>query len=519
MKFGKNIRREMLNNRNLHYLNYKYLKKLIKYIHIKSNANELEEAFDLNREFENVLHGDLSIIEETFRRMFNEMIGIQGEIEKNFKTELVADVKKIEKNISFDELLNILKEKNVSKEFFDFCIQLSMLSNKCKILRTYVIYNYIGLIKILKKKRKHCDRMFETLLVSDVVHMYSWCLSEELPKLISSVNIICDEFMQNFVEGIVTVEKYSCPICLHLINEPVVLSSCFHSFCWNCLATAIQKYSMDCCPICRTKIFYDKNSIQVDGILCRFLNKYFLNIEGGSVNNSVLFEETPSVSFSPKLLREGDASFKEEKYNKNTDKSKNFKLEEKDHHHCDCLSECERSSSNVAFELVDMDHWDSHRKNNKFEKVPMDNEYINIKRNNKIKENRNNTEEFYIMNMERENGVFRYESGNIEENSLDNLNEYLSVLNKNDSNSIEDKEKESDYSDDSRGEEEGHYNSEQKKKNTNDLHTIGNFQGMNELQHVFTYSSDKITTNSEVKNENNNDNYNIINKVISYTLN
>lgn len=519
MKFGKNIRREMLNNRNLHYLNYKYLKKLIKYIHIKSNSNELEEAFDLNRDFENVLHGDLSIIEETFRRMFNEMIVIQGEIEKNFKTELVADVKKIEKNISFDELLNILKEKNVSKEFFDFCIQLSMLSNKCKILRTYVIYNYIGLIKILKKKRKHCDRMFETLLVSDVVQMYSWCLSEELPKLISSVNIICDEFMQNFVEGIVTVEKYSCPICLHLINEPVVLSSCFHSFCWNCLATAIQKYSMDCCPICRTKIFYDKNSIQVDGILCRFLNKYFMNMEGGSMNKSVLFEENPSVSFSPKFLREeGDASFKEEKYT-NTDKSENFKLEEKDYkNNCDCLNEGIRSISNVTFESIDINTLDLHRnKSNNFEKVPVDDEYTNIKRDNKMKENRNNIEEFYIMNMERENGVFRYESGNMEENSFDNLNEYLSVLNKNDSNSMEDKEKESDYSDDSRG-EEVHYKSGNKKKNSNNLHNTGNFQGLNEMEHVFTYSSDKIT-NSEVKNENNNDNYNIINKVISYTLN
>ncbi|SOV20658.1 RING zinc finger protein, putative [Plasmodium sp. DRC-Itaito] len=281
MKFGKNIRREMHNHSGMHYINYKVLKKLIKYINNSIIEKELENGKELNKRFEEVLLHDLNIIEETFVKLFKEIMNIKKEIEKNYSTLEIFDNNdnmKISKEcISFDTLLNILKEKNVSKEFFNFCVQLSILSNKCKIIRTYVIYNYIGLIKILKKKNKHCGNIYRNIQVTDILSSYTWCLSDELPKLISSVNIISDEFMQKYTNANVTIEKYICPICLSLIHEPVTLNSCFHSFCWKCLATAIQKYSIDNCPSCRTKIVYDKNSFKIDGILNQFLEKHFLS--------------------------------------------------------------------------------------------------------------------------------------------------------------------------------------------------------------------------------------------------
>ncbi|KOB59063.1 hypothetical protein PFHG_00816 [Plasmodium falciparum HB3] len=281
MKFGKNIRREMHNHSGMHYINYKVLKKLIKYINNSITEKELENGIELNKRFEEVLLHDLNIIEETFVKLFKEIMNIKKEIEKNYSTVEIVDNNdsmKISKEcISFDTLLNILKEENVSKEFFNFCVQLSILSNKCKIIRTYVIYNYIGLIKILKKKNKHCGNIFRNIQITDILSRYTWCLSDELPKLISSVNIISDEFMQKYTNTNVTIEKYICPICLSLIHEPVTLNSCFHSFCWKCLATAIQKYSIDNCPSCRTKIVYDKNSFKIDGILNQFLEKHFLS--------------------------------------------------------------------------------------------------------------------------------------------------------------------------------------------------------------------------------------------------
>ncbi|ANQ06466.1 Uncharacterized protein PCOAH_00008770 [Plasmodium coatneyi] len=315
MKFGKNIRREMHNHPGMHYLGYKGLKKLIKQIRESRMEGRHTQGKQLNDQFEKLLHSDLENIERTFRKLFFEINGMKDEIEKKFASRIFnSEELKVNKKIcSFDNLLEMLKEGGVvSEEVLDFCIRLSLLSNKCKVIRTYVVYNYVGLVKILKKRRKRCGSDGEGLaqldhltsasngtpsstpsntpngtsntvantvanLVGNIVGTYSWCLSDELPQLITSVNIISDEFMQQLCNSPLTSEKYTCPICLCLIHDPVTLNSCFHSFCWNCLATAIQNYSIDNCPSCRTKIVYDRDSFKIDGILSQFLKKHFVS--------------------------------------------------------------------------------------------------------------------------------------------------------------------------------------------------------------------------------------------------
>ncbi|CAA9986754.1 RING zinc finger protein, putative [Plasmodium knowlesi strain H] len=327
MKFGKNIRREMQNHPGMHYLGYKGLKKLIKQIRENRMEGEYTKRKQLNDQFEQLLHSDLENIERTFRKLFSEINGMKNEIEKKFASRIFnSEELKVNKKIcSFDNLLEMLKEGGVvSEEVLDFCIRLSLLSNKCKVIRTYVVYNYVGLVKILKKRRKRCgidgqglsplDHLTSTSdwrsdwrsdwtsdgasdltakamststsstmsntvadAVGNIVGTYSWCLSDELPQLITSVNIISDEFMEQLCNSGVRSEKYTCPICLCLIHDPVTLNSCFHSFCWNCLATAIQNYSIDKCPSCRTKIVYDRDSFKIDGILSQFLKKHFVS--------------------------------------------------------------------------------------------------------------------------------------------------------------------------------------------------------------------------------------------------
>ncbi|CRG95384.1 RING zinc finger protein, putative [Plasmodium gallinaceum] len=480
MKFGKNIRREMHNHANMHYLNYKLLKKLIKNINKSTNEKEIENAKKYNEEFENVLHYDLKIIEQTFQNLFKEIMNIKNEIEENFSVGMIDEDMKIQKkNISFDKLLNILKEKNVSKEFFDFCVQLSLLSNKCKIIRTYVIYNYIGLIKILKKKKKHCINIFQNIGISDIISMYSWCLSDELPKLISSVNIISDEFMQKFSNSPVTMEKYICPICLCLIHDPVTLNSCFHSFCWRCLATAIQKYSIDSCPSCRTKIVYDKNSIKIDGILSQFLEKHFVNIEDNrekeeEENNKIENNFTSEFYYCDenktcvlKNINSDNYDFYDESIDEKKKKT-DFKREELSKKMKKTNDKIIKSSL-YNYDLVKQKRYSSISSND-------DNTYLEEKENSFI--NNEKLEGYYFI---EENSINLKYDDDLVDNS-ENLNKYLSVLNKDDLNVIDDKEKESDYSD--------------------EFH--------NDITHKIDYN------NLKIKNE---DNYNIINNVISYTLN
>ncbi|SCN43124.1 RING zinc finger protein, putative [Plasmodium ovale] len=278
----------MHNNGGMHYINYKILKKQIKSIKKSRDCEDVEESKRLSEEFETKLHYDLRTIEKTFKNFINDIVNIKKDIQCILTCGIIHNEHTIieKKDITFDMLLDLLKENgDVSQEIFDFCVQLSILSNKCKNIRTYVIYNYVGLVKILKKRRKvrhnqalHADIgdvVDPAYNDSDVLYAYSWCHSEELAQLVSSVNTWSDEFMQKFSNSPVTSEKYICPICLCLMHDPITLNSCFHSFCWKCLATAIQQFSIDNCPLCRTKIAYDKNTFKVDGILNHFLKKHF----------------------------------------------------------------------------------------------------------------------------------------------------------------------------------------------------------------------------------------------------
>ncbi|KYO03531.1 putative RING zinc finger protein [Plasmodium gaboni] len=540
MKFGKNIRREMHNHSGMHYINYKVLKKLIKYINNSIIEKELENGKELNKRFEEVLLHDLNIIEETFVKLFKEIMNIKKEIEKNYSTLEIFDNNdnmKISKEcISFDTLLNILKEKNVSKEFFNFCVQLSILSNKCKIIRTYVIYNYIGLIKILKKKNKHCGNIYRNIQVTDILSSYTWCLSDELPKLISSVNIISDEFMQKYTNTNVTIEKYICPICLSLIHEPVTLNSCFHSFCWKCLATAIQKYSIDNCPSCRTKIVYDKNSFKIDGILNQFLEKHFLSEHEKEKNRPIKGTHQKGGSGVQKMDME---TFKREnigmenvevenierynigrenmdRYNIgrenidwkninrcNIDKNHLIKKTNKNINICNNYKTSFNYSnnyvlSNKVFEnnktSCVMNYNIKDEENPKVSPSTYDgfilssSDSSNSNQNNGINfVNMKKGKDIIVPTTKMSNGLTAYEILDDEYmDTIESLNKYVSVLNTNDINSMDDREREcSDYSD----------------------------EFCNEI------SKDKINNNESNRMRQENNYNNIINEVLSYTFN
>ncbi|ETW20897.1 hypothetical protein PFAG_00240 [Plasmodium falciparum Santa Lucia] len=528
MKFGKNIRREMHNHSGMHYINYKVLKKLIKYINNSITEKELENGIELNKRFEEVLLHDLNIIEETFVKLFKEIMNIKKEIEKNYSTVEIVDNNdsmKISKEcISFDTLLNILKEENVSKEFFNFCVQLSILSNKCKIIRTYVIYNYIGLIKILKKKNKHCGNIFRNIQITDILSRYTWCLSDELPKLISSVNIISDEFMQKYTNTNVTIEKYICPICLSLIHEPVTLNSCFHSFCWKCLATAIQKYSIDNCPSCRTKIVYDKNSFKIDGILNQFLEKHFLSshdkeknrpFKGGHQKGENGMQTMDTEAFKRENIKRYNGGGENiDRYNIEGENIDRYNVE-KNHLIKKTNKNINISNNNkISFNYSNNYVLSNQVFENNKNKCVMNHNIYNIKDEEKQKvrgstytgsilsssDSSNSNQNNYINFMYNKKGkdiivpmtkmssrLREYEI--LDDEYVDNiecLNKYVSVLNTNDVNIMDDREREcSDYSD----------------------------EFCNEV------SKDKINNNENNKMRQENNYNNIINDVLSYTFN
>ncbi|KNC36859.1 hypothetical protein PFLG_02206 [Plasmodium falciparum RAJ116] len=334
--------------------------------------------------------------------------------------------------------------------------------------------------------------------------------------------------MQKYTNTNVTIEKYICPICLSLIHEPVTLNSCFHSFCWKCLATAIQKYSIDNCPSCRTKIVYDKNSFKIDGILNQFLEKHFLSshdkeknrpFKGGHQKGENGMQTMDTEAFKRENIKRYNGGGENiDRYNGGGENIDRYNIEGENIDRYNV--EGGKTSTGTMLRGKTSDRYKCLRgktstvfENNK-NKCVMNHNIYNIKDEEKQKvrgstytgsilsssDSSNSNQNNYINFMYNKKGkdiivpmtkmssrLREYEI--LDDEYVDNiecLNKYVSVLNTNDVNIMDDREREcSDYSD----------------------------EFCNEV------SKDKINNNENNKMRQENNYNNIINDVLSYTFN
>ena len=57
---------------------------------------------------------------------------------------------------------------------------------------------------------------------------------------------------------------YSCPICLLIVEHPVILTECGHNICYECLKDLWQDKQSNgkvACPACRRKTTVPENNI------------------------------------------------------------------------------------------------------------------------------------------------------------------------------------------------------------------------------------------------------------------
>jgi len=82
--------------------------------------------------------------------------------------------------------------------------------------------------------------------------------------------------------------NFTCPICLFVLCNPVVLS-CAHRFCWTCLSKTSE--SVKSCPVCRKDLQLDPKNFSIDWILKEFLHQQF--------------PDSQADSQTPKIARDG----------------------------------------------------------------------------------------------------------------------------------------------------------------------------------------------------------------------
>ncbi|XP_053990951.1 uncharacterized protein LOC128883023 isoform X2 [Hylaeus volcanicus] len=304
MKFGKSIRKEARNNGGLAFINFKRLKRILKFWTIAANTGQWEIARKEDEIFQIFLKCELQRVHESFEREMKEILSILVLIQKNLpilkvETNSPFLLKLLRKKchqplMSCDKLCNIHQQinENLSSSQSDevialsnFCMNLEKISNCCKKLRRCVLWNAIAIVKIFKKRQKNVSCEIATRAsftpldtAAAVLAKQEWYRSSELASVVSIVDTKTDTLMQKLTGKPPSRDQYECPICLDVILDPVSLRTCGHRFCWACLCMTYCEKSegaLELCPYCRAAFPLDPNAFVVDGILQRFLKTFF----------------------------------------------------------------------------------------------------------------------------------------------------------------------------------------------------------------------------------------------------
>ena len=112
----------------------------------------------------------------------------------------------------------------------DFCPELSHL-------RHYVVLNYTGVVKAVKKWNKNLGKQVNAVQLLAGQPIFN---SLGLAKLVTRAEMLA---VHTAPAAARTMEDFVCPLCKEVLNNPVILP-CKHRFCFKCIATAALKSSM-----------------------------------------------------------------------------------------------------------------------------------------------------------------------------------------------------------------------------------------------------------------------------------
>ncbi|EER01226.1 hypothetical protein Pmar_PMAR001884 [Perkinsus marinus ATCC 50983] len=297
MKFGKNISLQQAQRTDLHYLQYKLLKKILKRSTRSTQADgSSRAAYDHHPN------------QQSFEKMLEDEID--------------------EVNISFSEHANRLQD------------EITALSSEGSLdeLRKFAVWNAVGVVKILKKRNKlratsdpQGDLQDSSIDMDEErsrwLRRQKFFTGTDFAELQASIeslsNALCRERLhelgpEKLPSQLVLAEDDDCPvgmfrdercpICLEKCSDVVELSTCEHRFCWKCfvlgpIAFAPGEYRFDRCPICRREqpldptvnFKTDTNSNSTTNMLLRMAK--YVEVEDPPKNEQVQSSEPSSSSF------------------------------------------------------------------------------------------------------------------------------------------------------------------------------------------------------------------------------
>jgi len=249
MKFGKRIAKGQEERWAEHYVDYKHLKKIIKGF----LTGEHQVA-----DFGLALRSDLKKVNEFFSSQDRVLLAQKRAITEAFDTAVASGNKR-------EELTN--------KAFG----ALTCFSKEIDALRNYVVLNYMAVIKIVKKRNKNVDPLFDGRIdAQSILLSQNFYRSRTVADLLTFTELLT--LKHNPGDTKPDQANFMCAVCLETLNNPVVLT-CGHRFCFGCsvrcTAQNVLEEEVVQCPTCRKQGPCQPASFSVDTTMTEFLIRNF----------------------------------------------------------------------------------------------------------------------------------------------------------------------------------------------------------------------------------------------------
>ena len=204
---------------------------------------------------------------------------LRGDLEKvnafceKREEELTAQKKSIMS--AFDEIEFETEENKASREqaIESAFNGLALFSKEVDALRNFIVLNYMAVIKIVKKRNKNVDPLFDgqinaqSILLSQ--HFYR---SRVVADLLTFTELMTLKHNPRKIQP--DKANFMCGVCLETLNNPVVLT-CGHRFCFSCsvrcTAQNVIEEEVVQCPTCRKQGPCQPSTFVVDTSMTSFL--------------------------------------------------------------------------------------------------------------------------------------------------------------------------------------------------------------------------------------------------------
>jgi hypothetical protein len=279
MKFGKRIRGEAVESWSSYYIDYKELKHLLKQL-VSNGAPEAGE-----REFKRAIIAEIDKVDSFFTEQENDLYSEFRTLCAKVTETHIADSAVLAKaqnakgksgHFNLERLVSALEDTDAGQ----MIKALLQFSAKVDGMRKFVMINSLAVIKITKKhdKQPGVKEQMQSDMVA-LVHRKHFYNSPKFSSLITDTQVLASQLMYTITKVCPPVEDFSCPICLGILCNPVVLS-CGHRFCMKCVSAA-SYFCQTSCPVCRKEQILDMETIKVDTLLSHFLERYFPERQSG----------------------------------------------------------------------------------------------------------------------------------------------------------------------------------------------------------------------------------------------